>query len=74
MKTMKLVLYFTLILFHSVLPVHSWTLLYSMPEKYIHRIERNHRVTTLSQLGKEFKISFELWVEEYHDADEYNQR
>ena len=63
---------------HLILPlislVHSSTLLYSMPENQTHRIEKNHRLTTLTQLGKEFKISFDLWVEKYHDAHEYNSR
>ena len=54
--------------------VHSSTLLYSMPENQTHQLKKNHRLTTLSQLGKEFKISFDLWVENYHDSNEYNAR
>ena len=54
--------------------VHSSTLLYSMPENQTHRIKKNHRLTTLAHLGKEFKISFDLWVENYHDHHEYNSR
>ena len=63
---------------HLILPllhlVQSWTLLYSMPENHIHLLEKNHRLTTLAQLGEQFRISFDLWVEEYHDADEYSSR
>ena len=63
---------------HLILPllhlVHSWTLLYSMPENHIHLLEKNHQLTTLAQLGEQFRISFDLWVEEYHDADEYSSR
>ena len=63
---------------HLTLPllglVHSSTVLFSMPENQTHRIQKNHRLTTLPKLGKEFKISFDLWVEEYHDSTEYNAR
>ena len=64
----------TLALFNLVFSVQSWTVLYSLPENSTHRIEKNHRLTTLDRLGKEYKISFELWVEEYHDPDTYNSR
>ena len=63
---------------HLTLPllglVHSSTVLFSMPENQTHRIQKNHRLTTLPKLGKEFKISFDLWVDEYHDSTEYNAR
>ena len=64
----------TLALFNLVFSVQSWTVLYSLPENSTHRIEKNHRLTTLDRLGKEYKISFELWVEEYHDSHTYNSR
>ena len=43
----------------------SWTLLYSLPENQILKIKKNQLLTTLSQLGMEFKVSFELWVDQY---------
>ena len=74
MEIMPFALRLTLVLFNLVFSVQSWTVLYSLPENSTHRIEKNHRLTTLDRLGKEFKISFELWVEEYHDPDTYNSR
>ena len=71
MEIMTFGLHLTLPLFGLV---HSSTVLFSMPENQTHRIQKNHRLTTLPKLGKEFKISFDLWVDEYHDSTEYNAR
>ena len=43
----------------------SWTLLYSLPENQILQIKKNQLLATLPQLGMEFKVSFELWVDQY---------
>ena len=71
---MEIMTFGLLLILPLISKVHSWTLLYSMPENQTHQLKKNHRLTTLPHLGKEFKISFDLWVENYHDSNEYNAR
>ena len=74
--TFGLHLILPLLFFQVLVLVHSSSLhtLYSMSENTTHQIEKGHQLTTLPGLGREFKISFELWVEEYLQAPDYNSR
>merc|ERR1712012_177971 len=64
-------LFFPVLVLVQSSPLHT---LYSMSENATHQIEKDHQLTTLPGLGREFRISFDLWVEEYLQPRDYNSR